>query len=231
MPSPTRIYLKTPSKKFRRLFWLQNNKPNEMLLGFYSLSGKPAIMRYMWPEYLLAESELANVTYKYEKAIKVNRLIDHITCHADGRFHIKTKNKEELYIQAMQRTEALGPDTSIFLEIIVISDLAENYTVLDGNVKYPYVWFDVLPDQYIALRGMFAGVNYNVERVMIDTMLGFPGNHGGVVVTSGTIKGVLMGHPKSLPNSARSARPGGTLLSFKFPVAEGKWHIKTFLFE
>ncbi|MGH8603828.1 MAG: hypothetical protein ACREXR_13950, partial [Gammaproteobacteria bacterium] len=231
MVSPTRIYLQTEALQFRRLFWVQNNKPNEMLLGLYGFSGKPAVMAYMWPEYELEGTQLANMKYRFHDAIKVNQEIDHITCHADGRFHLKTKDRRTLYIQAMQRTEPLGPDTPVFLEIILCSDLAENYAPVNGQVKFPHVWFGLAPDNYIALRGMFAGAHYDIERVMIDTMSQFSCQHGGVVLISGTIKGVLMGHPKNGPSTAQPDRPRGSMLSFKFPVGDDKWHIKTFLFQ
>jgi hypothetical protein len=78
---------------------------------------------------------------------------------------------------------------------------------------------------------MFAGANYHVEEVMLNTMSMFAGQHGATVLTSGSIKGILSGQPKVLPDSAKLARPKGTILSFKFPVSQGKWHIKTFLFE
>jgi hypothetical protein len=98
-------------------------------------------------------------------------------------------------------------------------------------VKYPNVWFGLEPDQYLALRAMFAGVNHPTEQVMVGTMATFKGAHGGVVLTSGTLKGVVMGHPAQLSEAAAEKRRGGTLLSFKFPVGEDSWHIKTFLLE
>jgi hypothetical protein len=230
MPKPTRGYLLTEDNKYRRLLWVQNNKPNEMLLGIYGLARNTPILRYMWPERTLDQSELENVRYQYQDAVPVGLALDHVTCHADGRFHVKTKDGSDLYVQTMKRSEALGPDTSIFLEVVVISDLARHYTI-SRRVKYPHIWFGVGPDKYLALRGMFSGVNYPVEKDMLATMAPFRGRHGGVVLTSGTLKGIFMGHAKALAGEALATRPRGTMLSFKFPVTGGKWHVKTFLLE
>ena len=202
-----------------------------MLLGIYGLSAKAPTLRQMWPEQELEGSDLAAVNYKYADATDVGCQVDHVTCHADGRFHIKTKNDKDVYVQKMQRTEPLGPDTSTFLEVIIISDLATKYPVVAGNVKYPHIWFGLPEDHHIALRGMFAGVNSNVEQTMAATMAQFSGQHGGTVLTSGTLKGCILGQPKKLSGDPLANRPRGTLVSFKFPVADDKWHIKAFLFE
>lgn len=231
MRKPTRAYLRTKDDEFRPLFWVHNNKPNEMLLGLYGLSKTTPVLRCMWPERTLQTSELANVHYDYGNGIEVGAPVDHITCHADGRFHVKTKGGGEVYIQSMRRTEPLGPNTSTFLELILVSDLARHYAITKGRVKYPHVWFGLNHDRCFALRGMFSGTNYPVEPRMLATMAQFPGQHGGMILTSGTLKGVLMGHPKTLGEEALAARPRGTLLSFKFPVGADVWHLKTFLFE
>lgn len=144
-------------------------------------------------------------------------------------FTLKTKSGDDLYIQAMQRAQPLGPDTSIFLEVIICSDLASQYAV--KRTKYPNVWFGLETNECLALRAMFAGVNHDTERVMLATMAGFKGEHGGVILTSGTLKGVIMGHPAALSADAAAKRRRGTLLSFKFPLGADKWHLKTFLLE
>jgi len=225
------VYLRTKEEEFRPLFWVQNNKPNEMLLGLYGVSATTPILRSMWPERTLETADLANVHYDWSSAVELGVPVDHITCHGDGRFHLKTRCGGDLYIQSMQRTKPLGPNTSTFLELVLISDLAQHYTASTRPVKYPHVWFGINQDQYLALRGMFSGVNYNVEQDMLATMAQYQGQHGGIVLTSGTLKGVLMAHPKTLGEQARqTGRPRGTLLSLKFPVGPDIWHLKTFLF-
>jgi len=231
MPKPTRGYLKTGPDEFRPLLWVQNNKPNEMLLGVYGLATTTSILRSMWPEQVVRTSDLPSIHYSHKDAIEIGVALDHVTCHADGRFHLKTKQNDDIYVHSMQRTEPLGPDTSVFLEVFVVSDVAEHYGVSPSHVKYPHIWFGLLNDQYLALRGMFAGINFPVETKMMATMAQIRGQHGGVALTSGTLKGIFMGGPASLSDEARSSRPKGTLLSFKFPVPPDQWHIKTFLFE
>ena len=227
-PSPTRVYLRTALNEYRRLFWVHNNKPNEMLLGLYGTSIETPILRYMWKEQELDTSELSKVDFLYEDAIEVNKSVDPIICHADGRIYVRTKKGEDLYAQTMQHIEPSGPDTKVFLELTLVSDVARHYSSIDNTVKSPDVWFALSGEEYyINLRGMFAGANFDVKMIMPM----FAGHHSSKVLMSGALKGVLMGLSKKLEEEAMETRPRGTLLSFKFPVTEGRWHIKTFLFE
>lgn len=228
---PTRLYLRTDSAEYRRLAWFHNNKPNEMLLGIYGLNGKPTLLRGMWPERELTSGDLGAVTYEWDQIVEVGTVLDHMTCHADGSFHVKTSGGRLAYSQTMKRAEALGPDTGIFLELILISDLANKYEAIRHKPRKPHVWFDANPQHYLSLRGMFSGSNHPLEQDMAATMARFPGMHGGLVLRSGTVKGILAGRPKEFPHSARAARPNGTILSFKFPVGDNRWHIKSLLLE
>lgn len=230
MPKPTRAYLKMQEGEFRPLLWAQNNKPNEMLLGIYGLSAATSILRSAWPEQVVGKSDLPTIRYDYNDAVHVGIAFDHVTCHADGRFHLKMKDNSTVYSHAMQRVQALGPDTSTFLEVFVVSDIASRYAV-SRKTKYPHIWFGISEHQYIALRGMFSGINFPVEQQMISTMSQFQRHSGGVVLTSGTLKGVFIGGPSTISDQAQAGRPSGTILSFKFPVDAEHWHIKTFLFE
>jgi len=206
-----------------------------MLIGLYGLAGNPAVLRYMFSEYVLATSELAKVEYKYANAIKVDKRIDHITCHSDGRFHVKTRDEEEIYIQRMQRVEPLGPNTPTFLHLMVISDIAARYAAIQRPLKLPYAFIQVGEDEIISLRGEFAGTNYplegNVLRTISQVAGGKPVAQPGILLQSGTLKGILWGHPSRLMPEALAAKPKGTILSLNFPLADGKWLIKTFIFE
>lgn len=225
----TRLYLRTNSAEYRRLAWFHNNKPNEMLFGIYGLTEKQAVIRGIWPERELTSGDLDAVKYEWDHIVEVGTVLDHITCHADGTFHVKTSGAKLAYSQTRKRAEALGPDTGIFLELILLSDLANKYEAI--RPKKPHVWVDADPQQYLSLRGMFSGSNHPLERDMAATMAGFPGMHGGLVLRSGTVKGILAVRPKEFPHSARAARPNGTILSFKFPVGDNRWHIKSLLLE
>lgn len=231
MPNPTRLYLRTDQLQYRRLAWFQNNKPNEMLVGIYGLSKKQPTLKYMWPERELESDDLGAMRYQYNDAIEVGRVVDHITCHEDGKFHIKTRNEEEIYFQKMRRTEALGPNTCTFLEMLLISDISENYLNITKHPKGPHVWVDLPDYHYISFKCMFSGANYDVERDMAENIAQSRGIFGGVRLSSGTIKGVMIGQVQRVSESAMHGKPHGTILSFKFPVEDDLWHIKTFLFE
>ena len=202
-----------------------------MLLGIYGFSAKAPTLRQMWPERELEASELDAINYKFGGAMEVGTQVDHFTCHADGSFHIKTKDGKDLYIQRVPGTEPLGPDTSIFLQVILWSDLATNYSVVGGSVKDPRVCLDLPEDHCIPLRVMFSGVNYDVEQTMANTMAQFSGQHDRTVLKLDTFKGCIAGQSIKLSDDHLANRPRGTLVSFKFPGADGKFRIKMFLFD
>src|SRR5262245_8052847 len=129
MAKPTRAYLKTDEGKFRPLLWVLNNKPNEMLLGLFGLSSKTSTLRSAWPEQIVGKADLPSVRYRFDNAVDIGLEFDHVTCHADGRFHLKTRGNENIYTHAMQRAQPLGANTSTFLEVIVMSDIGARYQV------------------------------------------------------------------------------------------------------
>src|SRR2546426_1675737 len=143
--------------------WFHNYAPNEMLVGLHGATGQPATLRYIFPEYEVPTSQLSAVRYDYASAIKVDKAIDHVSCHIDGRFHIKTRDDQDLYIQSMRRTQPLGPDTSTFLEFIVCSHLASSYRPIEGKPKKPFAFVGLHDDQIVCLRSMFSGARYPLE--------------------------------------------------------------------
>ena len=119
----TRIYYRNPSGSDARLFWVRNNRPNEMLLGIYGLDGKPASMKYVFPELEFETDSPPPLDFKYADASEMDIPIDHFTCHSDGRFHVKTHGDEDLYTHKEKRGEALGPDSPPFLDLLVLTDV------------------------------------------------------------------------------------------------------------
>jgi hypothetical protein len=230
MPRPTRGYLRTGESEFRAVLWAQNNRPDEMLFGLYGLTARTPILSRMWPERTVDAADMLNLRYNYDDGVRVGIPVDHLTCHVDGRFHVKTLAGSDVYIQAMQRNQPLGANTPVFLDLILVSDRAEHYPVLRQKIKTPHVWFGVENNQYLAVRGMFSGVNYNLEGDMASTISQL-GACVGISLVSGTLKGLLVGIPSNIPPEAKAARPRGTLLSLRFPVVSNQWHLKTFLFE
>ena len=206
-----------------------------MLMGIYGLQGSPANLSHSWSELLLDESELPEINYKFEDAQEVGQLLDHVTCHADGRIHIKTRSKE-LYIHKVQHLEPLGSDTGPFLRFIAITDRVSSYAAITGQPKQPSATLKT-PDESVvwSLRGSFSGSNYALEAETFATIEQLSGGRSvmqpAIILRSGTVKGLIWGYPSHPPSDHMDARPSGTLLSFKFPAPEGKWIIKTFLFQ
>ena len=133
----------------------------------------------------------------------------------------------------MKHAEPLGPDTPTFLRIILISDVASKYARIAPPPKNPYTAAPLLPEEYIALRGAFSGINYELLGETIATISavakGKPVAEPAFVLESGALKGVFWGHPRKLPPEAATQRPSGTILSFNFPIGEDRWLLKTFI--
>jgi hypothetical protein len=212
--------------------WFQNNKPNEMLLGVYGLLGGQSVLRYMWPEHEIGTGDLGKTFYfNYDEMQEVNYQVDHITCHADGTFHIKTKNHKPIYTQEMKRSEPPGPNTNQFLEIIVYSDFATTYSALSKPTKTPFGFIEVQKDLCVSLRGIFSGTNYNLENEVLGSYSQLRASFIGGVITSGTIKSMLLAQPMEISGSAKQNRPKGTIVTVQFPLNKDKWRLKTFLFQ
>ena len=110
---PTRLYIRTNRREYRRLAWFHNHRPNEMLLGIYGQGGRPAVLAGMWPEREVSSNDLKDLGYEWKDMVKVGTVLDHVTCHADGTFHVKTSGGALAYSQTMKRTEPLGKETSV----------------------------------------------------------------------------------------------------------------------
>jgi hypothetical protein len=110
MPKKLSIYLKDEKNRYPRFAWVHNFKPNEMMLGIYGLDGRRPTLRCMWSERDVTTEELPAIRYEFKDRIEVGSKIDHITCHADGKFHVKTVDNVDRYIQrdAAVRTARAG---------------------------------------------------------------------------------------------------------------------------
>lgn len=230
-PKSTRLYLRTNRTVYRRLAWLQNNRTHELILGLYGLTGDQAILRYMWPEREVTAAEFDSVAYDLDQAKKVDALVDHITCRADGTFQIQTKDYDKTIVHDVKRTEPLGPDTKVFLELMIKTDLVSAYALIDGPPKHPSVRMDVVAEQCVSFHAMFAGVNYDMDLELDEAMPKISKHHERIRFHSKTLKGTLMGQQEKLPEQTRDTSLRGTFLSIKFPVDEKRWHMKSFLFQ
>ena len=124
----TRVYVRTADDQFGRWLWVQNNRPNEMLLGAYGLDGHPATITHEFPERLYTRGDPREIDFRYKEASSVQLRIDHFTCHADRRFHAKARESEVLYSQVERLGQALGPTSPPFLRVLVVSDRLSRYT-------------------------------------------------------------------------------------------------------
>jgi hypothetical protein len=229
-PSPTRVYIRNHRSEWARLFWVHNNKPNEMLLGVHNLDGGLGRITYEFPErQWTAGASEARIKFTWLEATAVDQEIDHFTCHADGRFHARTKTGPDFYTHVEQRAQPLGPSTSTFLDVIIASDAVSRYRVIDEKPKYPHVWVQAPEGCCLALKCLFSGVNYALEKEAVGWMA--QGQHGqaGVILTSGTLKGVIRVRPVPIGQEASENRPPGTLLVFRWPRGAQTWGAKAFI--
>ncbi len=202
-----------------------------MILGLYGLTGDQPILRYVWPEREITTVNFSSLAYDLDHAKKVDTLVDHITCRADGTFQIQTKDYEKTIVHDRKRTKPLGPDTQEFLELMIRTDRVDTYTPIDDRPKHPLIRMDVAAEQRVTFHAIFSGVNYYVDTKLAATMPNAGENHERIRFHSKTMKGTLICQQEKLPEQTGDTLLRGTLLSIKFPVDEKRWHVKSFLFE
>ena len=225
----TRVYVRTADDQFGRLLWVQNNRPNEMLLGAYGLDGHPATITHEFPERLYTRGDPREIDFRYKEASSVQLRIDHFTCHADGRFHAKARESEVLYSQVERLGQALGPTSPPFLRVLVVSDRLSRYTNIRTEPKMPHVWFRADPESFLAINLVFAGVHYPLEQAALATMASRGRTAAGTVIASGTLKGVVWGNPRQMSEQASAARPPGTIVAFSWSRGPERWGFKAFI--
>lgn len=205
-----------------------------MLMGFYGLTKKEPVLALEFPEYVLSNNELKQVRYNYSEAKEINQKIDHISCHDNGKFHLKTKGDPDTqYIHKLLSSVPLGPDVPVFLKFIVISDVASSYQVTTKKPKDPHVPIRLEPNQYLSLKCMFSGANYNLKKALSDTLSATikrgPLFHSAVILNSSSLQGGFFWEIGVYPEEAKAKRPCGTIVSFQFPTQDKKNILKTFV--
>jgi hypothetical protein len=207
--------------------WFQNNKPNEMLMGFYSVEKAKPTLDLIYPERIATEAEMSSLDFHYEKFQTVCEEVDHITCHIDGTFHIKTINGKEVYRDEVKRQEPLNANTKTFLDFIIITDLTERYLNTTKKPKFPHIWIEQKMGHFYIIEGKFSGSKYPVESEMAARALGLMNPAPTLMLTGPTLKGILW--PRII-NHVPSTRPNGTIVIFDFPKGDGTHLIKGFVF-
>ena len=227
--APSRLYIRSPDGQYAKLLWVHNFRPNEMLLGFYSLNGGPATITYEFPEKEIEAGDRGPFSFKYKDASRVTEALDHFTCHADGTFHAKSRGDEPVYSHVERRAEPTGPATPPFLDILVISDIVSRYAFSRDEPKNPNVWYDALPGGILVLNCLFSGADYPVEREALGAMASRNRTSGAVILSSGTLKGAIWGGPSAIPHEAAANRPQATIVVFAWPRAAGNRGSKAFI--
>jgi hypothetical protein len=233
---PTRLYFQNTNNDFARILWFHNNKINEMLFGIYGLTQKQPTLTLEFPEHILADNELDAIRYNYKEAKAINKQLDHITCHHDGKFHLKTINDpNDLYTHQLKSNTPLGPDVPIFFQFQIISDLASNYQLRTKKPKDPYVSMNLSDNQCLSMRGAFAGIKFNLQEEMAKTLTAINKVSSfaqpAIILTSNSLRGIFFWQINELTDDAKKGRPKGTIASFMFSTIDNKNLIKTFIFE
>jgi hypothetical protein len=229
MAEPVRLYIRRNSD-YGRLMWFHNNKPNEVLIGFYGLYEKQPVLQGIFPERQVMSNYLKDLLFEYPQIRPINEKIDHITCHADGTFHIKTLGGREVYRETMKRVEPLGPDTATFLEFIVLTQMPDKYRITTTEPQKPHIFVDHLDNHIFIIEGRFSGANHKELEKEVSGRLG----QIGVIIAPGfrldasTIRGLLFVQALRMSQDTLINRPDGTIILFKFPIGPDKFMIKGF---
>lgn len=225
----TRLYIRANGGQYARLLWVRNNRPNEMLLGFYGLDGRPARVVREFPERIISPEDTGPYHFKWTDAPAIDIPLDHFSCHADGRFHLKRRRGGVLYSHDERHATPLGPDTDVFLDLIVVSGPIHSYAVIEGDPTPPNAWIEGPPDATVGLKCLFAGINYPVEDRALRILTGRSTPGAAVRLESGTLKGMIVASTFPLPEEAAAAHPGGTTITFRWQRDERLEGYKSFV--
>jgi hypothetical protein len=224
----TRFYIKPSAGSFAKLFWFKSNRPNELLLGGYSLNGTPATITHEFPEKRWSPRDPSQMDVHWIEATPVATPIDHFTCHADGRFHAKSRRGKQLYSHHEQG-QPLGPSSPVFLDVIIASDVISKYATLNSEPKRPHAWLQTSADMTISLNAVFAGIRYPIVNEVVRTGAGNPGKCAGVVMASAMLQCAVWGRSLPISTEAMNARPPGTLFIFQWKRGNRTMGAKAFV--
>jgi hypothetical protein len=200
-----------------------------MMIGISGLLEKHAKLD-IFPELNVSEDELKSLRWNYHDVIEVKEKVDHITCHSDGTFHIKTINGIEVYRDTLKLQQPLGPNTRIFLDFIVMSDLASNYQVAASEPKDNSFALACQPNEFYIIEGKFSGANYPLENDMARRALSLHGIASCIRVNGSALRGILWLRTHFLSQEMLIKRPRGTIMILKFPAPDHRYLIKSFVF-
>jgi hypothetical protein len=215
--------MRRSSGEIALLFRVQNHKPNEMLVHPVGLGGKQPVLRAEFPEQVLPRDAVPS--FRYKDGIEVGVPVDHITCHQDGSFQIRTRAGHPVkYLHRVDGAAPVHPASGVILHFDVISDVVERYVPLRVPPKTPNYCALVSAGQVVTVRANFAGVQHPFRLpVPPQTSMG--------AVDSPTLGGVFRWQVRTPTEAELDRRPRGTIYVFEFEQNDGRRRRKAFVFE
>lgn len=220
--------METPDGSHRPLLWFRTRKPNELVWAPYGMMKKRSTLTYEWPEQNVPKNTREEYRYYFAARQMRDLPLDHITSHLDVTFHVKSTHDPPIYVHRMRRTEPLGPSTNIFLECIIVTDVAMDYRPDSRGVKPGSVVLPVPLGAGLRLHMLFAGRDYPLESALTHAPQYIQLKRE---VEVGHFKAVFVAAHHRPDVELAANRTKGTLISFRFPLTTGGDRLKNFIFQ
>jgi hypothetical protein len=224
-----RIYLQEPNGILHPILWFRCSKPDEILWAPYGMHSKHCTLHSLFPDEDVDRDESSPRKYYFRDFVEVNEPIDHFSSHMDGTFHLKGRHAPPIYSNTLRMRENLGPDSPVFLEFMVNSETASEYsTKSKSRITDQTIIIIGQSGAGVQIIGAVAGSNYDIEEFVMDGL-----DHSwtcGYTFSIGVFKAALATR-LIWPNfDLIENRPKGTLLTLRFFHESGKFRHKVFLF-
>ena len=203
-----------------------NIRPNEMILGVYGYDGQSATISHMWPDVEGKPGLETKVSFKFNDAETVDLPLDHFTFHADGTFHAKVSDSDSIYQYEVPLENPITSSSPPFLYALVLTNRAEKYQIVDEQVKFPHMWIGQKELETSLIKAIFYGSDYPLN--LIKHVPKGEGSTGAITWKSSTINGVIYSKMTDMPDNVYQNHPGGTIITFRFPLSKDRWLLKTF---
>jgi len=126
-------------------------KPFELLLMPYGLEQSAPTMTVRYPDRLVDDGGLRELTWDYSEARPMAMPIDHFTCHRDGTIHLKKRrNAGPLYAETVKCDEPITANSSRFFDAFILSDRAAAYGRVSPKAKHPRIALVANPDEVVS---------------------------------------------------------------------------------
>jgi hypothetical protein len=223
------VYLAPPDRTFRPVLWFRARTNNQLLWAPFGLTTKQALLRAEWPEQFVAANDESERRYPLRGYAERNIRVDHFNWHQDGVVLLKDANTTPIYHHKMRHLKPLGPESPLFLQIGIQTEVAAQYRSVTEHLESDAVVVRTELGSGIGAHFSVAGANFPMADYLAET------SHsawtiGPVFVLGPFVAGVTYYPTK--PNATLSEdRLRGTFLSLRFLLQSGVYRHKTFLFE